>query len=317
MSKLKDCLLNGLQKLAQQHTAETLGDRSQYLGVSEVGSCPRKVILSKINPVEHDLVTLLRFRRGHMAEDIVADALTAAGFANFERQVEIRDGNTMCHIDFVFTSQSAKTKSILEVKSPEKTPQTPHSSWETQLYLQMGLLARKYPDYVIKGAILSIPLGDEVELFNGYTPENGIFNGLRDRAEGIWLDYQRAVNGEEVELATEVTPLCGYCPHLSTCPRFDADEAEELAGTVDELVALQAQYKALAQQIDFCKGGLLAIVSQRGPIKTSNRYLREAQRSQKVFVMDRLAEFLRPYGRSVEEFQESRPYSFLEIKKAA
>ena len=260
MSKLKDYLLNGLQKLTQQHTAETLGDRSQYLGVSEVGLCPRKVILSKINPVEHDLLTLLRFRRGHVAEDIVADALTA--FNNFERQVEICDGNIKCHIDFVFTSESAKTKSILEVKSPEKTPPTPHSSWETQLYLQMGLLARLHPDYTIKGAILSIPLGDEVELFNGYTTESGIFDGLRDRAEGIWLDYQRVVNGEEVDLETEVTPLCGFCPHLVTCPQFDADEVEELAEAVDELVALQAQHKALGQQIDAHKGNLLAIVSR-------------------------------------------------------
>jgi len=56
-------LLASLQKLARQHTEETLGNRSDYLGASDIGYCPRKVILEKINPSEHDLATLLRFQR--------------------------------------------------------------------------------------------------------------------------------------------------------------------------------------------------------------------------------------------------------------
>lgn len=317
MSKLKHVLLDGLAKLSAQHTAESLGDRSNYLGASEIGSCPRKTILSKIHPVDNDLLTLLRFQRGHMAEDIVANAFIAAGYSNFERQVEVKAGNVVGHIDFVFTSESAKTKSILEVKSPEKTPETPYSSWETQLYVQMGLLAREFPGYAIKGAILSIPLGDEVELFNGYTNDEVVFGGLMERADGVWLDYRRMVDGEEVELATEVTPLCGYCPHFSDCPRFDAEEVPELDGKAEELAVLQAQQKGLGKQIDSLKGDLLAIASQRGPIKASNLYLRKAQRSKKVWKVDRLEEFLKEHDRSVEEFQESRPYSFLEVKKAA
>ncbi|MFH2000982.1 MAG: hypothetical protein ABIK28_14970, partial [Planctomycetota bacterium] len=94
-----------LQQLAIQQTVETLGDRATYLGASDIGACPRKTILSKLNPPEADLVTLLRFRRGHMAEDIVAAAFTAAGFTNFKRQVEVRyagDVPVTAHIDFVF-----------------------------------------------------------------------------------------------------------------------------------------------------------------------------------------------------------------------
>lgn len=317
MSKLKQVLLDGLAKLAAQHTAETLGDRSNYLGASEIGTCPRKTILSKIHPVDHDLLTLLRFQRGHIAEDIVANAFIAAGYSNFERQVEIKAGNIVGHIDFVFTSEPAKTKSILEVKSPGKTPETPYSSWETQLYVQMGLLAREFPDYAVKGAILSIPLGDEVELFNGYAFEEVVHDGLMEKAEGVWLDYRRMVDGEEVELATEVTPLCGYCPHFSSCPRFDAEEVPELDGKAEELAVLQVQHKGLGKQIDALKGDLLVIAAQRGPIRASNLYLREAQRSRKVWIMDRLEKFLRDHDRSVDEFQESRPYSFLEVKKAA
>ena len=34
-----------LQQLASQQTAATLGDRSTYLGASDIGACPRKTIL--------------------------------------------------------------------------------------------------------------------------------------------------------------------------------------------------------------------------------------------------------------------------------
>ncbi len=31
-----------------------LGDRTEYVGASDVGTCPRKVVLSKTQPVPHD-----------------------------------------------------------------------------------------------------------------------------------------------------------------------------------------------------------------------------------------------------------------------
>lgn len=86
---IHNTLLTSLRKLARQHTEETLGDRRNYLGASDIGYCPRKTILERIHPGEHDLATLLRFQRGHMTEDIVAMAFSAAGFNNYERQVEI------------------------------------------------------------------------------------------------------------------------------------------------------------------------------------------------------------------------------------
>ena len=88
--QLMTTLQAALQQLATRHTVEKLGDRSTYLGASDIGACPRKTILGKCNHQEAYLVTLLRYRRGHMAEDIVATALTAAGFTNFKQQVEVR-----------------------------------------------------------------------------------------------------------------------------------------------------------------------------------------------------------------------------------
>jgi len=319
---LKHTLRTALQKLALQQTSETLGDRTTYLGASDIAACPRKTILARIAPSEPDLVTLLRFRRGHMAEDIVADAFTAAGFTNFERQVEvIHDGEVplKAHIDFVFTSEAAKTKAVLEVKSPESIPEQPYGSWEMQLYLQMGLLARNSPGYTVeKGAILAINFGSEgLELFNGYTPQATILDGLLDRAQAVWTDYRKILSNVEAEPATEVTPLCGFCDYISTCPQFDADEVPELADKVEILTMLQEQQKNLEADISNRKGQLLAIASQRGPFKAYGRLLQKTTRNRKAMNMERLAAFLKEYGHSPDEFKEDGFYSFLEIKKAA
>ncbi|HHL33866.1 MAG TPA: hypothetical protein ENJ30_05820 [Desulfobulbaceae bacterium] len=318
---IQTTLLTGLRKVSEQHTTETLGDRSRYLGASDVGYCPRKVILEKINPSEHDLKTLIRFQRGHMAEDIVANAFIAAGYTNFERQVEVdissNDVPIMVHIDFVFTSQTHKIKSILEIKSTGRIPDGPYSSWESQLYIQMGALAQKYPDYSIKGAVLTLDLNEgDVAFFNGYEPQKGIFTGLLERAGTIWSDYQAQLHGENPELETEVSPLCGFCDHIMTCPQFEAEEVPQLAGIVNELQELQTQEKVLKDRIKPYKKKLLTIVERKGPIKTQNRILRKANRCRKYFDMDRLENFLTENGATIEEYQENRSFSFLEIKKA-
>jgi CRISPR-associated exonuclease Cas4 len=317
---IKNTLLTSLRKLAQQHTKETLGDRSDYLGASEIGYCPRKVILEKINPTEHDLTALLRFERGHMAEEIIAKVFTAAGFTNFEQQVEILvDGDVpiKAHIDFVFTSETHKIKSVLEVKSTSKIPDDPYGSWESQIYLQMGALAEKYPDHKIRGAVIALDLANgEVAFYNGYNPQDMIFAGLKRKAEAIWSHYQAMRNGKDVELATEPDLLCGFCNHLITCPRFEAEDVPHLASIVDELRQLQQSEQQLKDKIAPCKQKIFAIVQQKGSIKSAGCILRKATRSRKHLIIDRLESFLADHGSSIGEFQEDRPFSFLEIKKA-
>ena len=320
--ELMTTLQAALQQMAGQQTLETLGDRATYLGASDIGSCPRKTILNKLNTPESDLVTLLRFRRGHMAEEIVASAFTVAGFTNFRRQIEVRHPGTvpvMAHLDFVFISEARKTMAVLEVKSPESIPEHPYGAWESQLYLQMGLLADSYPDYTVeKGAILAVNFGKEgMQLFNGYTPQTLIYEGLIDRATNIWNQYQRYSEGE-LEIPTmEAGPLCGYCPFLKDCPKFEMEEVRELTESVEILTELQHQQKDLEAEISMRKGDLLAIVDQRGPCKAHGHLLRKAVRSRKVLDTDRLTQFLQGYGHSLTDFQKSSSYSFLEIKKAA
>lgn len=313
-------LLTSLRKLARQHTADTLGDRSNYLGASDIGYCPRKVILGKIHPSEHDLATLLRFQRGHMAEDILARAFTTAGYNNYEQQVELvlpGDVPLKAHVDFVFTSGTHKIKSVLEVKSTSRIPGGPYSSWESQLYIQMGLLARQYPDYTIKGAVLALDIANgDVAFFNGYVPEETIFNGLLKRAKSTWSDYQAMLHQESCEPATEVSPLCGFCDHITTCPRFEAECVPQLETPIELLQELQAREKNLQGEIGKIKNHLLAVVEQMGPIASGGCLLKKATRSRKHLNMERLQAFLAESGSAIEEYQEDRSFSFLEIRKA-
>ena len=317
---IQTTLLTSLRKLAQQHTTQTLGDRSEYLGASDIGYCPRKVILERIHPSEHDLATLLRFQRGHMAEDIIDMAFTAAGYTNFERQVEVAiDGDIplKAHIDFVFTSNTHKIKSILEIKSTSRIPDGPYGSWESQLYIQMGALVNEHPDYIVKGAILTLDLAHgEVAFFNGYDPQEMIFKGLMKRAESIWSGYQAILRDEVIEPDTEVNPLCGFCDHITTCPRFETEEVPQLAGVVEALQELQVRDKNLQDEIKQLKKHLLAVVEQKGPIKSGGCFLKKATRSRKHLNMDRLEAFLAESGTVIDEYQESRSFSFLEIRKA-
>ena len=63
-----------IEMILQDYLAQPkveLGNRSHYVGASDVAQCPRKVVLAKTEPVALDLQTLIRFERGNMVEHIV------------------------------------------------------------------------------------------------------------------------------------------------------------------------------------------------------------------------------------------------------
>jgi CRISPR-associated exonuclease Cas4 len=48
-----------------------------------------------------------------------------------------------------------------------------------------------------------------MQLFNGYTPQTLIYEGLMDRASAICNAYQQYTAGELTTPVIEVGPLCG------------------------------------------------------------------------------------------------------------
>jgi len=144
-----------------------------------------------------------------------------------------------------------------------------------------------------------------------------IYEGLIDRATTIWRDYQKYTAGDLTCPVMEAGPLCGFCPFVADCPKFEVEEVQELSEAVEILTELQKQQKALEDDITARKNNLLALVSARGPLKAHGRFLQKAVRNRKVLDADRLNDFLKGYGQTLADFQLSTSYSFLEIRKAA
>lgn len=323
METMKEIIEKSLRGLAEEKTLDTLGDRSNYLGASEVGNCPRKTILEKLNPSQYDLQTLLRFERGHLAEEIIAQAMAFAGY-RFEQQVEVEIKSSQvplkAHIDFVFTGAKTRVKNVLEVKTVSTMPDEPYSSWEMQLFIQMGLLQKDYPDYKISGGIIAIDVnGGEIAFFDGYKPEDTLFEGLMFRAKSIWDDYQKMKsmkkNEPELAMKMDVGPLCAYCHHLSSCPRFASEEVFELHSFAENLIQLQKEEKEIKGNISHHKKLFLEMVEEKGgAISSGNCFFNKVTRTRKSLDQRGLEQFLTSNGSSLAEFQKATQFSFLEVK---
>lgn len=322
MSDLIHTIKTGLERLATMHTEDDLGDRTTYLGASEIGLCPRRVAMSKLDPRPHKLEDLLRFKRGHVAEDILAEALAIMGFT-FKRQFEIEVQNNAgvpvkVHLDLLFVSHSMKVAKVLEVKSPWRLPDAPYESQIIQAQIQAEAVSQVWPGYDIEVGIININLGDEgIRFFDGYSPNPTLFVGLMERARSIWSDYQKALSGEVVEFCTEVSTLCFKCGHLGSCSRFQADEVPELAGAVEVLTEQIEQSKSLEADVKDRKKKLLKIVQATKPFTAGGKLLRAARNSSTKTDSERLSAFLETVGSSLEEFQVKSPYTYLDIRDVA
>lgn len=160
-------IATGLHAHAEQSTALNLGDRSQYIGLSDIGralECPRAALCNKVfaRP-QPNLQKLLTLQRGHWLEHGIGQALAAQGL-HILPQLElslVHNGVPIkAHMDFVLVWEKPRPAvRILELKSTERLPETLYTSYECQLYGQAGLLAQEWdkPSFSIRdehGAIL-------------------------------------------------------------------------------------------------------------------------------------------------------------------
>ena len=158
-SVLLEILSQGLKRYATLSTQKFLGDRTGYVGLSDVGramECMRATVAAKLSPAgesDHDFppefaqATLRRhltLQRGHCFEDLVGHALSAHDLL-LMRQLEIEiihQGTPLrAHLDFVLVSSTpVPTVRILECKSAQRLPDALYTSYETQVYGQVCLL---------------------------------------------------------------------------------------------------------------------------------------------------------------------------------
>lgn len=78
--KLLEIITHGLARYASRNTQIQLGNREEYVGMSDIGgymTCPRMAIMNKLHPQNstYNLKHLLTMQRGDWFEDGIADAL--------------------------------------------------------------------------------------------------------------------------------------------------------------------------------------------------------------------------------------------------
>lgn len=253
--KLAKIIEQGMKKANAERGSQSLGDRSLYIGASDLGQCPRKACLGKVKKEDHDFSTVVRFERGHLTEDMLDRALRAMGFV-CDRQTTLEgqtDNGTPLKFHLDFTIQSGDRFAVLETKSTAPVPSQPYDGWEIQLYAQMGLAQELYPEFKVEGTLFAlnlVPKGNETPygVWNGYTSSLEMWEALKQDADLIYQGVREfKTTGNLPELPLRPGPLCGFCSGLSDCPAYQGERVEALAAQVEELVKIQGQRKYFDQ----------------------------------------------------------------------
>jgi hypothetical protein len=158
----------GLLAQGARSTASQLGDRTTYIGMSDIGKgaeCLRAAVANKLGGLKQPLATELnrwyeeqRFddirqilkkqltlQRGHWFEGGIVRAFQANGaklFTQLEIDIVAEGIPVKAHLDMVLAWGSPKpVVRILELKSTENIPENLYAAYEVQLYGQLGFLS--------------------------------------------------------------------------------------------------------------------------------------------------------------------------------
>ena len=149
---LLEILCRGLERDARQRTTIHLGDRSRYVGLSDIAKmldCPRAALIAKLFTPEYRstdeaLNHQITFQRGHWFETGVHQALIGYGLSPLSQlEMEIVHGDVLlkAHLDFTLvTEQPHPVVRILEVKSTAKLPTTLSETYLMLIGAQTALL---------------------------------------------------------------------------------------------------------------------------------------------------------------------------------
>jgi CRISPR-associated exonuclease Cas4 len=253
MSKLTQFLETNFQNHSQQKTTSDLGDRSQYIGASDIGSCLRKAYLSKTESVTHSFEQLIVFARGHVGETLIKQMLDSGSEKlTLREQVEVTgevEGfKTKAHIDFVLESKDEIIN--FEVKTTSTPLEHPYDSWIIQVHHQMALL-QKTTTKKIRSYVIAIDLNTgwlkpfEID-YNPY------FASVAEKRTSILA--KALLNKEEPQAEEQL--YCSRCEFKANCPAhtmaISKEVPQELQQQFSKLLAFrphEKQVKNLKKQI--------------------------------------------------------------------
>jgi len=248
-NKFDEFVAENLPKALKKATFENLGNRSEYVGGSDIGGCLRKSYLDKKVDVEYDLATLIRFQRGHIAEGIVESMLDGL---NPTKQLEVKMGTNgialKAHIDFSLENKDEIV--IIEAKSVNSSVDEPFLSWILQVQYQMFML-RSTTNKNVRAYIVAINLN--TGWFKSFEIERNknLTQIAIDNAETLVKALK-----ENKEPQAKEQLYCSTCPHKATCPLMNKGINEEKALQGDllevgkKLIELNAKKKELEKELD-------------------------------------------------------------------
>ncbi|WP_045216947.1 Dna2/Cas4 domain-containing protein [Desulfonatronovibrio magnus] len=317
----------GLQTAQILETEATLGDRRLYIGASDIAQCPRKVVKGKTNPQPHTLQSLIRFKRGHIAEDIISEALHAF---QHERQMALEYVASYCplchwygqntrhcpkcstqlsslpltaHLDFVFPDNT-----ILEVK----TTSLPaiQKSWEMQLQTQMYLY-KEIQGTSPRGYILTMDIAEgTLNLTEPYTLNEAAADEIIGRAINLW----ESLRSEASQPETEPSALCCVCEYLSDCPAFEGNTLpEEVTPLIAEYHSAGMVEKEAAKDKSRLRTAILGALSP-GKYQAGDFRISLSQRSRTSTDNKAIAFLLKELGQDISKYQSKSTYPVLDIK---
>jgi len=314
-SVLLSLLARGLQRHGELATQRSLGDRTRYIGASDIGralGCMRATVAGKLLPtpqtgdhldeIQAALRRQLTLQRGHCFEEMVDQALRAQDLA-MVRQLEIdihHQGTPItAHLDFVLVSQSpVPTVRILECKSSTRLPETLYTSYETQVYGQVGFLAAAwnskafslrddagqllharltFPELCRKHLKITVPASPaqvdlqawvlslsmtDAKAFGPYLPHPAMLELCLKTASQIWMYLKDCRKDQRafrhLPTAAGCHPLCGHCDWNADCPNFVGLEHPEWEADLAKLASLKTRRKHLDAEIDVREQALKA-----------------------------------------------------------
>lgn len=245
-SKLEQLIFRNFPKVLKEESLASLGDRKEYVGSSDVGGCLRKAYLDKVEEVEYDMATLIRFERGHLSEGIVRKMLKGLKVVE---QTEVKGAvqgfQLKSHIDFMLENKDECV--VIEAKSVSSAITEPYESWILQVQYQLHLLKinRKKP---VRAYIIVIDLNQGwFKTFEVDYNDSLAQMALR-RAVQLIVALKE---GKEPEAKEQL--YCSSCSHKATCPLLNAGVTEirgDMLQLAKELAELHKQKKVLENTIE-------------------------------------------------------------------
>ncbi len=238
--KLLSYIRKSIQEYATKHTQEALGDRSTYVGVSDIGGCPYKTVMSKRQPPVNSLEQELIFFRGHIAEEFVSRGLSGLKVEDQVELVSELNGFPLkAHLDRLVKGKDRDV--IIEVKSTSAPLYEPYESWVLQVTYQMGLMFEKtgkMPDAYVLALDVNSGWIEEFKI----EFDDAIFEICLSKAEHI-ID---ALEGR-CEPKAIVQYYCGSCPFKMQCPK-QGQFAEDLPSALQEDLEFVKAFKVMQKE---------------------------------------------------------------------